>query len=335
MSALGPSAQARPTAALLRRLLIDVERIRRVEERIAELYAEQEMRCPVHLCIGQEAASAGVSAALEVHDTAVSGHRAHGHYLAKGGDLNAMIAEIYGKATGCASGRGGSMHLIDLKCGFLGSTPIVGGTVPVGVGAAYAMRLRGERSISVVYLGDAAVEEGVFHESLNFAALKQLPVLFVCENNLYSVYTRLDDRQPARPLHRLAAAHGIPALVEDGNDAVAVYERAAELVDKVRGGAGPAFLELPTYRWREHCGPNYDQELGYRPDAEYADWKKLCPVERLRERCLREGVVDAAELKALQERLEAEIDEAFRRAKQAAYPEPGPSPVYAGNDPDE
>lgn len=329
MPALGTQRNGRLDPSLARRLLTDVERIRRVEERIADLYTEQEMRCPVHLCIGQEAASAGVCAALEPGDAAVSGHRAHGHYLAKGGDLNAMIAEIYGRATGCAAGRGGSMHLIDLRVKFLGSTPIVGSTIPVGVGAAWAMHLKGQPGVSVVFLGDAAVEEGVFHESLNFAALKKLPVLFVCENNLYSVYTRLDQRQPERPIHKLAAAHGIPSVVEDGNDAVAVYERSAELVGVVRSGKGPAFLELPTYRWREHCGPHYDQELGYRPDAEYEEWKHRCPVERLRSRVLEEGVMDASELARLQQRIEAEIDEAFRRAKQAAYPEPGAGSVYA------
>lgn len=329
MSALSASRNGRLDPSLVRRLWTDVERIRRVEERIAELYAEQEMRCPVHLCIGQEAASAGVCAALEPSDTVVSGHRAHGHYLAKGGDLNAMIAEIYGKAAGCAAGRGGSMHLVDLRCGFLGSTPIVGSTIPVGVGAAWAMRLKGQKAVSVVFFGDAAVEEGVFHESLNFAALKKLPVLFVCENNLYSVYTRLDQRQPERPIYKLASAHGIPAVVEDGNDAVAVFERARELVGMMRTGKGPAFLELPTYRWREHCGPGTDQGLGYRSDLEYEEWRRKCPVERLRLRVLEEGVMDTVEIGALQQRIEAEIDEAFRRAKQAAFPEPGHGSVYA------
>ncbi|MBI4331624.1 MAG: thiamine pyrophosphate-dependent dehydrogenase E1 component subunit alpha, partial [Chloroflexi bacterium] len=172
-------------------------RIRLVEERIAELYPEQQMRCPVHLCTGQEAIAAGVSAHLTSDDYALSNHRSHGHYLAKGGDLKAMMAEIYGRVTGCSRGKGGSMHLVDLAAGFLGATPIVGSTIPMAVGAALATVMKGEKRVTVAYFGDAAVEEGVFHESLNFAALKRLPVVFVCENNFFSVYSPLSVRQPA------------------------------------------------------------------------------------------------------------------------------------------
>src|SRR5689334_37007 len=173
------------TPELSRKLLFDMLRIRAVEESIAARYSEQKMRCPTHLSVGQEGVSAAIGAVLRHTDLAVSGHRAHAHYLAKGGDLKAMIAEIYGKATGCSRGKGGSMHLVDESVGFMGSTAIVGGTVPVGVGLAYPMKLKRSDQITCIFLGDAVVETGVFFESVNFAVLKKLPVLFLCENNLY------------------------------------------------------------------------------------------------------------------------------------------------------
>ncbi len=191
-------------------------RIRRVEEVLADRYAEQEMRCPMHLCIGQEAIAVGVCAVLNNRDKVFSNHRAHGHYLAKGGDLDAMVAELYGKSTGCAGGRGGSMHLIDLQVGFMGATPIVGGTVPLSVGSAWADQLLDNDQVTVVFFGDGCFEEGVMHESLNFAALHQLPVIFVCENNDFSVYTHRNERQPDRPIYKIAEAHGLSAAVMDG-----------------------------------------------------------------------------------------------------------------------
>ncbi|MBT5349925.1 MAG: thiamine pyrophosphate-dependent dehydrogenase E1 component subunit alpha, partial [Nitrospina sp.] len=177
-------------------MYLDMLRIRLVEEGIADLYPEQEMRCPVHLCIGQEAIPVGVCSALENEDIVMGNHRSHGHYLAKGGDLKSMMAEIYGKATGCSKGKGGSMHLIDLSVNFLGTTPIVASIVPIAVGTAFATYLKDETKVSVIFLGRAATEEGVFAESLNFAALKKLPVVFVSEDNFFSVYTPLSERQP-------------------------------------------------------------------------------------------------------------------------------------------
>jgi pyruvate dehydrogenase E1 component alpha subunit len=256
-------------------------RIRRIEEAIAERYAEQEMRCPVHLSIGQEAIAAGVCAALAPQDGVFSGHRAHAHYLAKGGDLTAMLAEIYGKAEGCCKGIGGSMHMIDLAAGFLGAVPIVGATVPLAVGAAWAAKLRGENRVITVFFGDGTFEEGVVYESINFAVLHRLPVLFVCENNLYACYTRLSTRQPERPIHAVAAAWGCNATAVDGNDALAVLDVASKMVSGLRAGNQPAFIECSTYRWLEHCGPNVDDDLGYRPKTEVVERKSACPVNRL------------------------------------------------------
>src|SRR5437773_1427896 len=224
-------------AEVSRDLLYRMKLIRCVEETIAARYAEQKMRCPTHLSIGQEAVAAAVGAVLRRDDLAVSGHRAHAHYLAKGGSLPAMIAEIYGKATGCAHGKGGSMHLVDEAAGFVGSTAIVAGTVPVGVGLAYPMKLKGTDQLSCVFMGDAVAETGVFFESVNFAVLKQLPVLFICENNLYSVYSPLSVRQPkGRAIHKMVSGLGIPVADGDGNDVRAVYEMVADGVRSIRNG---------------------------------------------------------------------------------------------------
>lgn len=303
--------------ALLRQML----RIRLAEEGLAERYPEQQMRCPVHLSIGQEAVAAGVCAALDTRDYLLSTHRAHAHYLAKGGDLNAMVAEIYGKATGCTSGRGGSMHLVDLSVGMLGSTPIVGGSLPVALGAAFASWLKGEDRVTVVFFGEGSTEEGVFAECLNFAALKKLPIVFVCENNLYSVYSPLAVRQPAeRDRAGIARAHGVTAAAGDGNDVEEVYRIAAKAVRDARAGGGPAFLEFDTYRWREHCGPNFDNDIGYRTEAEFQEWRKRCPIDKQKARLTAEKIVDEAALVSMGRDLSAEIDAAFAFAKSSPFP---------------
>ncbi|MBI3320389.1 MAG: thiamine pyrophosphate-dependent dehydrogenase E1 component subunit alpha [Candidatus Omnitrophica bacterium] len=308
---------------VLHRLHADMLRIRIVEERIAERYREQEMRCPVHLCVGQEAVPAGVCAALGTQDYVMSGHRSHGHYLAKGGSLPAMLAELYGKATGCSRGKGGSMHLVDVKAGFLGATPIVAATIPIAVGTALASALRGQSRVSAVFFGDAAPEAGAFHESLNFAALKRLPVLFVCENNFYSTASPLSVRQPAgREIVDTGCAHGVESHQADGNDAVAVYELARRAVEKARQGDGPTFLEFKTYRWREHCGPNDDVDLGYRTKAEVDAWKARCPIRRLEDRLLADGVLTPPDIEQLTRRIEAEFAEALAFAKASPFPEP-------------
>ena len=304
------------------KLLADMLRIRRVEEAIADRYAEQEMRCPTHLCIGQEAIAVGVCDVLERRDKVFSNHRAHGHYMAKGGDLNAMIAELYGRVTGCCGGRGGSMHLIDLDAGFMGATPIVGGTIPVAVGSAWASKLQKHDEVTVVFFGDGCFEEGVMHESLNFAALHKLPIVFVCENNNFSVYTPLKLRQPQRPIHTLAAAHGVCALDGDGNDVDVVRELAKQAVEAVRAGLGPYFLELRTFRWREHCGPNFDHELNYRSPGEIKTGLADCPIERYKAVIGKCGVDMAPIVAKIEDRLRKEIKEAFDFSDRSANPLP-------------
>jgi len=301
-------------------------RIRRVEEAVAKRYIEQEMRCPMHLCIGQEAIAVGICGALVNNDMMFSNHRAHGHYLAKGGNLNAMIAELYGRSTGCCGGRGGSMHLIDTDVGFMGATPIVGGTVPLAVGSAWAAALKGENRVCVVFFGDGCFEEGVVHESMNFASLHRLPVLFVCENNEFSVYTRLAERQPDRSIYRVAEAHGVTAYAGDGNDVEAVLAIALTAVDKARQGMGPQFIELKTYRWREHCGPNFDDDLEYRSAPEIENGLNDCPVAWM-EKCLAQSNPNFS---TENNRFEVEISEEIARAFDFALASSKPSIKDAG-----
>jgi TPP-dependent pyruvate/acetoin dehydrogenase alpha subunit len=310
------------TPELARRLLFQMKRIRAVEETIADRYSELEMRCPTHLSTGQEAVAAAVGEALRRTDLAVSGHRAHAHYLAKGGSLPRMIAEIYGKVTGCARGQGGSMHLVDIDAGFMGSTAIVAGTVPVGVGLAYASKVKRADQVTCVFMGDAVAETGVFFESVSFAVLKRLPVLFICENNLYSVYSPLRVRQPVgRSIHEMVGAMGLPAAHGDGNDAREVYSMVSSAIEAIRSGSGPRFFEFATYRWREHCGPNYDNDLGYRSAEEFAEWKARDPIARLERELLAEKTMTAADFDAIQAEIGREISAAFAFAKRSPFPE--------------
>jgi len=293
-----------------------------IEEKIAELYSEQEMRCPVHLCIGQEAISAGVCVNLLKKDYLLSSHRSHGHYLAKGGDLKQMLAEIYGKATGCCKGKGGSMHLVDLSVGILGTTPIVAGIIPIAAGTAFGIKMKGEGNITAVFFGDAAVEEGVFFESLNFASLKKLPVLFICENNFFSVYSPLSVRQPKeRNNLSLVNSLGIKGDKGDGNDVLAVYGLAKKAVVNIRKGRGPYYLEFETYRWREHCGPNFDNDLGYRTEKDFLKWKKKCPIGLFKKKLIKDGIFNFSQIDNFKQNIQAEINDAVSFAKNSPFPE--------------
>lgn len=304
-------------------LLYQMKRIRAVEEAIAEKYSEWKMRCPTHLCTGQESVAVGTCVHLNKDDFAVSTHRAHGHYLAKGGDMKRMIAEIYGKATGCSSGKGGSMHIIDESVGFKGSTSIVGGTIPVGTGLGLSIRLNGTKQVSCVFFGDGATEEGVFYESINFAALRKLPVLYICENNLYSVYSPLSVRQPSgRNIVDIVKCMGVASDQGDGNDVLNVYEKVRQAIDYIKEGKGPFFLEFTTYRWREHCGPNFDNDLGYRTYEEYEEWLERDPIALLEIRLRREKKISDIEVKKMNLMIGEEVNSAFDYAEKSPFPAP-------------
>lgn len=318
------------TKKILRELYYQLLRIRIVEETIASEYAKQEMRCPTHLCIGHEAIPVGVCAHLKKTDFVLSNHRSHGHYLAKGGDLKGLIAELYGKETGVSRGRGGSQHLIDLSAGFLASTPIVGGTIPVGVGSAFVSKMKKEKSIAVIFFGDAAIEEGVFYESLNFALLKKLSVLFVCENNLYSIFTHISERQPDRPIYKMVAGSGVYVNQANGNELIDVYQNASKAIKHIRSGKGPAFLECMTYRYREHCGPLFEEE-GQRDVLIYKKWMKKDPVILFELYLKKRNVLSNMEKIKIENKIQKEVDEAFEFAKKSPFPKSGLSihDVYA------
>jgi pyruvate dehydrogenase E1 component alpha subunit len=306
--------------------------IRKVEERISFEYAKQKIRCPVHLSIGQEVTSAIFSAAFKPGDTAISTHRAHAHYLAMGGDINRMIAEIYGKVTGCCRGRGGSMHLVDKSVGFLGSSAIVGNSIPIGVGIALSHKQAKNKSVNYIFLGDAAVEEGVFYESANFATIHKIPTVFICENNFYSVYTNLDTRQPSgRKIHQVASAIGLESKKIETNDPMQALNEMSHMISFARLGHGPVFIEVETYRFLEHCGPNLDNELNYRPSTEIEHWKKLDFVNSIYN-FASINEISEFRINEIAQRITKKIDEAFYKASRDPFPTlmDSLSDVYAG-----
>jgi acetoin:2,6-dichlorophenolindophenol oxidoreductase subunit alpha len=294
-------------------------RIRRFEEAVAERVEAGEVRTPCHFCIGQEAAAAGVCAALSREDYIFGAHRSHGHYLAKGGDLRQLMAEIYCRETGCSRGRGGSMHLCAPEIGLLGTVPIVAATIPLAVGAAMASQLRRDNRVAVSFFGDGATEEGHFHESLNLASVRRLPVLFVCENNLYSSHMGLLERRRADNIPESGAAHGVASASVDGNDVLAVRKATATAVERARAGDGPTLLELRTFRWRGHVGPAWDYDVGVKRRDELTEWLARDPIARASAALQLLGV-GVSSLEALHEQVDAEVEAAIDFARQSSSP---------------
>jgi pyruvate dehydrogenase E1 component alpha subunit len=292
-------------------------RIRRAEEAIARMAESGEARCPCHLAIGQEAIAAGVCCVLHGDDTVWGGHRSHGHYLAKGGSLKEMFAEILGKSTGCSKGRGGSMHLFAPAQGILGTVPIVAATIPLAVGAALAYKMRKEPRVAVAFFGDGAMEEGHVQESFNLAALYRLPVLFVCENNLYASHLHWSERRLADNLHHAGVFHSIPGERVDGNDVTAVADAARRAVARARQGAGPTVLECRTFRWRGHVGASFDLDVGVQRRGELSAWLLKDPIERV-ERELGQ----TSELCQASEEIHREIEAALKASRLAPAPPP-------------
>ena len=322
-----PGRIGRYDPAFLLGLYRSMLRIRIVEEEIEKRYHEDQMKTPIHLVIGQEATSVGCCAALRGSDLLYSSHRTHGNYLAKGGDLKAMLSEMYCRANGCVASRGGSMHLIDKKVGMAGTSAIVGGAIPIATGAALAAQMQGADRVCVVFLGEAGAEEGVTSESLNFAALRQLPVVYFCENNFYSVQSPLSTRQhPRRVLWKWAASYGLDAVHVDGTNVLAVYEAAKEAVERARRGGGPTFIEAPVYRFRAHGGAGDDSKTGYRDIAEREAWEPYCPIATYGELLRGAGLLDEQATGRMRSEIMKETVKAFEHA--IASPEPVASDLY-------
>ncbi len=303
----------RPEQAM--KMLRTMRTIRQLSERIIPLYPKDVMETPVHLCIGQEAVSAGLCIHLRDEDLMVLGHRTHGPALAKGLPLKSLVAELYGRTTGCSHARGGSMHVYDGEHGIPGSSAIVGGNIAVSVGLGLGRKLLGSEGIGVAYFGDGATDAGVFWESLNFAALKEVPVLFLCEDNGLSNVMPKSEHMFADPAR--IAGEFMPVYRADGTDVLSVYEEAGRAVAQVRESRGPAYLHCTTKRWMQHQGVLED-DLPYNP----IDPEKDCPIVRFEEFLLRTRLATPGELAAVGEEIERDLDEAFAFAEASPYPDP-------------
>ena len=297
-------------------LLRDMLRIRRFEEKCAELYSATKIRGFLHLYIGQEAIAAGVMRALEPRDAVVATYREHGHALARGIPMTRLMAEMYGKAQGCCRGRGGSMHIFDAAARFYGGNAIVGGAMPLAVGLALAEKLRSRNAVTACFFGEGAVAEGEFHESLNLAALWKLPVLFLCENNLYAMGTALARSESETHIARKAQSYNLPAATIDGMDVLAVEAAAAAAVEAIRGDGGPRFLEFATYRFRPHS--MFDAEL-YRDKAEVEEWKKRGPIVTFVAKLKETGLLRDADLASIEAEVEREIAAAVEFAENGTW----------------
>jgi len=299
-----------------------------VEDLIAESITKKEVGCPCHLYSGEEAVATGICANLRKDDWIYSSHRSHGHYIAKGGSLDALMAEVYCRQTGASKGRGGSMHLSSPEIGFPGSSAIVSGTISLAVGSALAFKIMNTDRIAASFFGDGAADEGVFYESLNFAALYKLPMLFVCENNLYSTHLHISKCLADRDLVKKARAMGVHSTSIDGNDAIGVFKAAKKLVEKMRGGGGPEFLECMTYRHRGHVGPNYDLEKGLRSKDEFKEWMDKDPVDLIERKIIASKLATREELDAIREGIQYRVKTAQKKGFNARWPSCGSDSAF-------
>ncbi len=295
--------------------------IRCVEEVLGDNVDKGLIKCPCHLSIGQEAIPVGISQFLTQDDHVFGNHRSHGHFLSMNPDVHSLMAEALGKVTGCSKGMGGSMHVISTDNGFVGSVPIVSATLPVATGAALSSKLRKKDSIAVSYFGDGATEEGTFHETLNIASYYKLPVLFVCEHNLFSSHMHINERQPSDSIARFAHAHGIENSVIDGNDINTVMNTAEVAIQHIRTGNGPYFIEAVTYRWRGHVGPDENIDVGLRRKEDLGEWKKRDPISRLAVSMIDSEMLNDDQYQELIEKVNLEVMSAWEQALKDPYPE--------------
>ena len=308
---------------VLRKMYATMVKIRVFEEKVAELLLppKKELITPCHLYIGQEAVATGVCSALKKDDYAFSTHRSHGHFIAKGGNIRTLMAELYCKKTGCSKGKGGSMHVASSEIGLLGSSAIVGGTIPIAVGAALAFSMQQKDAVSVVFFGDGAASEGIFYESLNFASLKKAPVIFVCENNLYCTHLPVSACLADTNIYKKSESFGIPGIRVDGNNVMEVYKVAKTAVEDARCGKGPTLIECMTYRWRGHVGPYDDLDKGLRSKEELDYWMNRCPIKMLERFLLEHDIMSKLEMDQIRKTISEEVEEAVNFARESPYPD--------------
>lgn len=295
--------------------------IRRFEERVAVLVDANEIAGVCHEYIGQEAVATGVCAALRANDVITSTHRGHGHIIAKGGQVQYMLAELFGRTTGYNKGRGGSMHIADMSIGIFGANGIVGAGAPMACGAAFSFKRAGTDRVAVPFFGDGAINQGVLHESLNLGVIWNLPVVYICENNMYAITTPLREVSKLPP-HKRAEAYGMPTVVADGMDVQAVYEATTAAVERARLGGGPSFIEFETYRFVGHYTAEKLMKTNYRSEAEIAEWRKRDAIETWGRRLVECGMWQAEDVEAANAAVEKELDDAFEFAKASPMPEP-------------
>ena len=307
--------------AFLKSALYDISLIRACEYHLRDGMYNKSITCPCHLCVGQEAIAVGISKYLQKTDRIFGAHRSHAHFLAINRDVYGLFAEVLGKVTGASKGMGGSMHLFDGENGFKGSVPIVSATIPIATGAGLAAKMDDGNDIAVSYFGDAACEEGSFHESLNLAANMGLPVLYVCENNLASSHMHISLRQPSDTMARFAEAHLIEHKVVEGNNLVEVSNSAKEAIDYIRKTRKPYFLEMVTYRWSGHVGPTEDSDVGVKRAATHIVWKNRDPLRRLSEAMINAGHISQEEINEINNSIKQLVDENWIKALAAPYPE--------------
>ncbi|MEM2953288.1 MAG: pyruvate dehydrogenase (acetyl-transferring) E1 component subunit alpha [Candidatus Bathyarchaeia archaeon] len=293
--------------------------IRLFEEKVFELYAQNLVPGTIHLYTGQEAVAVGVCSALRKDDYITSTHRGHGHCIAKGAELKHVMAEILGKRTGYCKGKGGSMHIADFSLGVLGATAVVGAGIPIAAGAGLSIKLRKTDQVVACFFGDGASNQGTFHEGINMAAIWKLPVIFVCENNLYAMGTRQSLVMVIENIAERASAYGIPGVVVDGNDVLAVYEATFKAVERARKGEGPTLIECKTYRHRGHSRVD---PARYRPKEEVEAWLAKDPIKRFKERLLQTGTFTETELRKVEEGASAKVEEAVKFAIESPFPAP-------------
>jgi TPP-dependent pyruvate/acetoin dehydrogenase alpha subunit len=306
-------------------LLIDMLRkmilIRKAEEKLSEHVESGKIKCPCHLGIGQEAIGVAVSLVMRKSDRAFGAHRSHSHYLALNENTFSLFAEVLGRYDGCSHGMGGSMHIVDNENGFKGSVPIVGATIPIATGAGLAAKMDKTGDISISYFGDGACEEGVLHESLNMASIMNLPVLYVCENNLFASHLHIDLRQPSNTTSRFARAHHINHSTVDGNDIVAMYKLLKSEVGSMRSSNTPYYLEAFTYRWKGHVGHRDDIDVGVKRGAQLDAWKKRDPIKRLADSLIHECVITESEYHNLNIEIQNKINTDWEKAELASFPQ--------------
>lgn len=295
--------------------------IRLFEERIQDLYARGLVPGSVHLYIGQEAIAAGVCANLRKEDYITSTHRGHGHLIAKGADLRLMMAELFGKKTGYCKGKGGSMHMADLEVGILGSNGIAGGGIPLAVGAGLSIKMKGTDQVAVCFFGDGASNNGTFHESLNFASVHQLPVIFICENNLYGISVSQKQHQAIKDISVRSLAYNMPGVTIDGNDVLMVYQTSYRAIERARRRGGPTLIECKTYRWRGHYEGDPNQGRRYRTLEEIQAWMKKCPIKRFEKRLMDQKILNKDKIRDIREEIGKRIEEAVMFATQSPYPD--------------